>query len=104
MFRGQGNLVNKDVITKSPYWFQEHWYLEAEKPTTAETVTTADDPAAADSSKQAEASSTGESGPILSPSSLKNPRMRKFSMGVDQSEEEIIEEDAEDEYFVKYKN
>ena len=59
--------------------------------------------ASADSSKQPEASE-GQSGPMLSPTSLKNPRMRKFSMGVEPEEEEVADENAEDEFFVKYKN
>ena len=64
------------------------------------------DPNAVDSSKQADVSA-GDSGPMLSPSSLKNPRMRKFSMGVEEEKEEleeVAEEEAEDEYYVKYKN
>ena len=76
--------------------------VDPENPAPSE-PTSDGDAAPVDSSKQTE-SATGESGPILSPTSLKNPRIRKFSMGVDQNEEEVIDENAEDEYFVKYKN
>jgi len=44
---------------------------------------------------------------MLSPTSLKNPRIRRISMGVDhvnEEEEEEIEGEGEDEFFIKYKN
>nr|XP_018669889.1 chromodomain-helicase-DNA-binding protein 7 isoform X2 [Ciona intestinalis] len=46
-----------------------------------------------------------KTGPMLSPTSLKNPRIRKLSMGAqEEEEEEEVEGVGETEFFLKYKN